>query len=108
MTLRFASDFTQDIPMEVVRVGEPENGQAVVVLSTASPFKFPGAVLKALGGDRSGDAFAQMDRLSRLAGVEIPGNLSGLKAKVPLHRDSIEKDGLTDYVLRVLSEREGF
>ena len=34
MTLRFASDFTQDIPMEVVRVGEPENGQAVVVLST--------------------------------------------------------------------------
>ena len=80
----------------------------VVVLSTASPFKFPGAVLKALGGDRSGDAFAQMDRLSRLAGVEIPGNLSGLKAKVPLHRDSIEKDGLTDYVLRVLSEREGF
>ena len=34
VTLRFASDFTQDIPMEVVRVGEPENGQAVVVLST--------------------------------------------------------------------------
>lgn len=34
VTLRFASDFTQDILMEVVRVGEPENGQAVVVLST--------------------------------------------------------------------------
>ena len=34
VTLRFASDFTQDSPMEVVRVGEPENGQAVVVLST--------------------------------------------------------------------------
>ncbi|MBS7218158.1 MAG: hypothetical protein KH028_01930 [Oscillospiraceae bacterium] len=34
VTLRFASDFTQDIPMEVIHVGEAENGQTVVVLST--------------------------------------------------------------------------
>ena len=34
VTLRFASDFTQDIPMEVVQVSEAEDGQAVVVLST--------------------------------------------------------------------------
>ena len=34
VTLRFASDFTQAIPMEVVQVSEAEDGQAVVVLST--------------------------------------------------------------------------
>ena len=34
MTLRFASDFTQDIPVKIVQVSQAENGQAVVVLST--------------------------------------------------------------------------
>ena len=33
VTLRFASDFTQDIPAKVVQVSEAEDGQAVVVLS---------------------------------------------------------------------------
>ena len=32
-TLRFASDFTRDIPAKVVQVSEAEDGQAVVVLS---------------------------------------------------------------------------
>ena len=34
VTLRFASDFTQDIPVKIVQVSQAENGQAVVVLST--------------------------------------------------------------------------
>ena len=33
VTLRFASDFTQDIPAKVIQVSEAEDGQAVVVLS---------------------------------------------------------------------------
>ena len=33
VTLRFASDFTRDIPAKVVQVSEAEDGQAVVVLS---------------------------------------------------------------------------
>ena len=34
ITLRFASDFTQDIPVEILQVSAAENGQAVVVVST--------------------------------------------------------------------------
>ena len=34
VTLRFASGFSQDIPMDVVQVGPAENGQAVVVLAS--------------------------------------------------------------------------
>ena len=33
VTLRFASDFAQDVPAQILQVGPAENGQAVVVLS---------------------------------------------------------------------------
>ena len=71
----------------------------MVVLSTASPYKFPAAVLKAIGGDTSGAEFDQMDRLSQLTGVPVPGNLSGLRNKKELHNTVIPKEKMMDYVL---------
>ena len=72
----------------------------MVVLSTASPYKFPAAVLAALGeDDGETDEFAMMSRLSRLSGVPIPGNLSGLEGRPVLHKDVIDKDAMLDYVL---------
>ena len=41
----------------------------MVVLSTASPYKFPAAVLDAIGGDCSGDEFCQMARLEELSSM---------------------------------------
>ena len=35
----------------------------MVILSTASPYKFPTAVLSAIGGDTTGSEYEQMDRL---------------------------------------------
>ena len=73
----------------------------MVVLSTASPYKFPVAVLTAIGGDTSGSEFAQMQRLSALTGVPIPKNLASLEGKEEKHTGVIEKDKMLDYVLNL-------
>ena len=78
----------------------------LVVLSTASPYKFPAAVLKAIGAEAEGDEFRVMEQLQELTGVPMPGNLSGLRDKDVLHRDVIEKDEILDYVLRKIAEPE--
>ena len=82
-------------------IAETGDKRAMVVLSTASPYKFPVAVLTAIGGDTSGTEFAQMERLSRLSGVPIPKNLSGLQGKEEKHTGVIEKDKMLDYVLNL-------
>ena len=71
----------------------------MVVLSTASPYKFPAAVLTAIGGDTDGDEFRQMERLSQLSGVPIPKNLSGLQGKPEKHTGVIPKEKMLDFVL---------
>ena len=71
----------------------------MVVLSTASPYKFPVAVLTAIGGDTSGDEFQQMERLSAISGVAIPKNLAGLQGKEEKHTGVIDKEAMLDYVL---------
>ena len=71
----------------------------MVVLSTASPYKFPAAVLAAIGGDTSGDEFDQMERLSAITNVPIPRNLTGLKELEELHTGVIPKDEMLSFVL---------
>lgn len=79
----------------------------MVVLSTASPYKFPKAVLNAMGEDAQGDGFAMMDKLSEISGRAVPEALSQLKDKEILHKDVIEKDQILSYVLNYLSDCEG-
>ena len=80
-------------------VAETGDNRAMVVLSTASPYKFPVAVLTAIGGDTSGSEFEQMERLSALSGVAIPKNLSGLQGKEERHTGVIAKETMLEYVL---------
>ena len=80
-------------------VAETGDHAPMVVLSTASPYKFPVAVLTAIGGDTSGSEFDQMERLSALSGVPIPKNLSGLQGKEERHTGVIAKDKMLEYVL---------
>jgi len=82
-------------------VAETGDSRPMVVLSTASPYKFPVAVLTAIGGDTSGTEFDQMERLSAITGVAIPGNLSGLQGKEERHTGVIEKDAMLEYVLNL-------
>ncbi len=82
-------------------VAETGDNRAMVVLSTASPYKFPVAVLTAIGGDTSGTEFEQMDRLSSLTGVPVPKNLAGLQGKAERHTGVIEKETMLEYVLNL-------
>ncbi len=80
-------------------VAETGDHTHMVVLSTASPYKFPAAVLHAIGGDESGSEFDQMERLSQITGVPIPRNLAGLRGKAVRHNTVIAKDQMLSYVL---------
>ena len=73
----------------------------MVVLSTASPYKFPAAVLTAIGGDTSGSEFTQMERLNAITGVPIPQPLATLQGKPERHTGVIEKDQMLSYVLNL-------
>ena len=77
----------------------------VVVLSTASPYKFPAAVLTALDEVPGEDEFAMMDRLQALTGVPVPKNLAGLRQLPVRHRDVIGRQEMLDYVLRKAGEQ---
>ncbi len=79
-------------------VRETGDDRPMVVLSTASPYKFPAAVLSSLEESSEPDEFKQMERLSDLTGVAIPANLQGLQQKKELHTDVIPKDTMLDYV----------
>ena len=69
-----------------------------VILSTASPYKFPAAVLTAIGGDCAGDEFRMMDTLETLTGVPMPENLRGLRTRPVLHRDCVAPADMPAYV----------
>ena len=80
-------------------VNQTGDNRPMVVLSTASPYKFPVAVLNAIGGDPSGSEFRQMERLQAMTGVPIPKNLSGLQGKEEKHTGVIPKEKMLEYVL---------
>ena len=71
----------------------------MVVLSTASPYKFPAAVLSAIGGSLEGNEFDQMARLSQITGVPVPRQLATLQGKEEKHTGVIGKEEMLSYVL---------
>ncbi|MCR4677059.1 MAG: threonine synthase [Sphaerochaetaceae bacterium] len=73
-----------------------------VVLSTASPYKFPQAVLKALGQSEEGNCFDLLRRLNGYTGVPVPQNLKNLEGKKVRFNKSIEKNEINDFVLSTL------
>ena len=82
-------------------VNQTGDKRPMVVLSTASPYKFPAAVLAAIGGDGSGDEFTQMERLQEITGVKIPKNLANLRQMPEKHTGVIDKDTMLEYVLNL-------
>jgi len=70
-----------------------------VVLSTASPYKFCGSVLRALGENVSENEFEMINTLYALTGVKIPASLAALAEAEILHKDKIEKGDMQNYVL---------
>ena len=82
-------------------VQETGDKRPMVVLSTASPYKFPEAVLTAIGETPAGDGFDQMEQLHAVTGVAIPKNLAALRTKAERHTGVIEKGEMLAFVLRL-------
>ena len=82
------------------------DGVPVVVLSTASPYKFPTAVLSALGQRVADDEFAVMEALHACTGVPVPKNLASLRQKPVRHTDVIDREDMLDYVLQKAGEAQ--
>ena len=72
--------------------------KARVLLSTASPYKFPAAVSQALGLEVPADDFACMKVLEEATGTVAPAQLAELEQKPELHKDVVDIDGMGAYV----------
>lgn len=72
-----------------------------IIASTASPYKFPAAVLSALGQDvEGGDPFELIEKLSSFSGTPIPERIAALKSKKVRFSGVCEPSELADVVLR--------
>lgn len=69
-----------------------------VVVSTASPYKFPAAVLTALELDVPEDPLAQIRTLEQATGVSVPASLDGLFEQPVLHDTCIDADQMAAFV----------
>ena len=75
----------------------------MVILSTASPYKFNDSVLAALGEDAGSlDEFAQLDKLSRINKDPIPAGLARLKTAAVIHSKVCEKQDMAKAVSEFL------
>ena len=73
----------------------------VVIVSTASPYKFNESVLTALGKDIAGkDEFELLDQLAELNSVGIPEGLGKLKNSAIRHQSVVNKSEMLDAVLK--------
>ena len=80
-------------------VNQTADKRPMVVLSTASAYKFPAAVLDALGAEPAADEFDQMEQLFALTGVTVPENLRTLRGKEEKHTGVIAKEDMLSFVL---------
>ncbi len=80
------------------------DGTPCIVASTASPFKFAGSVLPAIGQEASGDDFAMLAQLSGLTRLEVPAALAELKNKTERFTGVVEPAAMKDAVALWLAE----
>lgn len=74
-----------------------------VIASTANPFKFPHAVLTALGGKTQGaDEFEIAQKLEEISGCEMPNQLAGLWEKTVRFTETFSKNRMDDALTKAL------
>ena len=71
-----------------------------ILLSTASPYKFPESVYEALTGEKV-DVYTAIEKLHAFTGVEIPYPLKGIKDREILHKGVIKRDD----ILKTIGDR---
>ena len=86
------------------QVPAASDAKARVVLSTASPYKFPRAVAGSLGLFCPPDDFACMKVLEKATGTVAPAQLSELQQKPVLHDAVVDIDGMGGFVEQAASK----
>lgn len=74
----------------------------VVIVSTASPYKFSADVLKGLGAKPGGDEFESVSELSRVSSMPVHRAVDGLKGKSALHNQVIDISEMRETVRQLL------
>ncbi len=75
----------------------------VVVLSTASIYKFPSSVLKSFGKQGKTE-FQEIDMLNEITGVELHSAVKGIDKLPILHKNCIEKDGMKEFLENLIKK----
>jgi len=76
---------------------ESSDKTPTIVVSTASPYKFPESVHGAISGEVL-DVYAAIDRLTALTGVPVPGPLCGIKERPVLHTTVIDRSEIPAFI----------
>ncbi len=87
---------------------ENKDNKKVIVVSTASPYKFSSAVLESLDEKVPADDFEALEKLQTISGTQIPQNLSSLKDREKRFNTVIEKEEIPDRVLEFSKNRSCF
>ena len=80
-------------------MAESGSKNPMLVVSTASPYKFAADVLVSLGGDRPADDVEALSALTEMTGVAIPAPLAAILEKTPVHTGVIGKADMASSVL---------
>ena len=73
-----------------------------VIASTASPYKFSGSVLSAIGKDTGKDEFELVDELAECSKLPVPQSLAALKTKSVRFDKVIDKNDMKAFVFETL------
>ena len=73
-----------------------------IIASTASPYKFSGSVLEALGVDTDTDEFGLVDKLAEASKIPVPASLAELKDKDIRFKEIIDKTEMKEFVFKSL------
>ncbi len=92
---------------EAWRAGAEANDAPTVILSTASPYKFVSAVLRALGHTPTEEGFADMQTLCDISGMPIPHGLSKLRTATVHHTDITDPAAMCTYVEQIAAKLGG-
>ena len=87
-------------------VCDTQDETPTVVVSTASPYKFPTAVYEAIAGKKIDDPFKAAKKLNFDTGEPIPESISELKEKEIRFDEVKEKDELFDAVMSFVEQRK--
>lgn len=92
--LKVARDFKEEF-------GEDEK---VVCLSTASPYKFPTDVLKAMTGKELQDPFKASEKIADLTAMPMPESLNKLMVAKKRFTNTVTRENLLDEVLKFIKK----